>query len=589
MKTGAENIVWDLKDLFESEEEVKKSAEEVLKESREFLKKYHDVQQLFKVPDRVLQAVKELERLEEKMSRVYQYVSLKFSEDTSSVENQKLYSWVENIGNEVETNVLFLQIAFSKMSDEDYAKLLEPMKEYKHFLESARKFKDHTLSEKEEKIIVYKNSTGSNAFVKFYTKLTSKYKFRIEVDGKIETVNSSQLRALRSHPDAKVRETAIKKLFSRYKKDALSIESAYNAVAKDYDQEAKMRNYPTPNSMRNLQNEVEDEVVDALIEVTTKNNSLVNEYYKLKAKLMGVKKLKLSDVYAPVGKVQKKFTWEEATEIVRKTFHDFHPTFGKIVDEFFDKNWIHAALRPAKSGGAFCSYADPKHHPYVLVNFTGQIRDVMTLGHELGHGVHGYLSGKQNILQYSTPLTMAETASTFAEMLLMDYFLETLPSEEIIPFVSSKIEDLFATMNRQNMFTRFERAAHEKISKEGATYEELSDIYQHELETMFGDSVEYNHEFRWEWSSVPHFFHTPFYCYAYDFAQLMVLSLYQKYKKGMPHFKEKYISLLEAGGSDSPQNLLEPFGINLSDPNFWQEGFDFFNDTLMKRLREEIK
>ena len=588
METGAEKVVWDLSDLYATEELLKKDANEILERSKEFHETYHDVEALFKNPQETLKALKELEEIYSKMSRISQYVSLRFSADTSSEENKKLYAWAENVGNEVESNLLFIQIAFSKMNDDEFKRNIETLKDYKHFVESARKFRNHTLSEKEEQIIVYKNSTGSNAFVKFYTQLTSKYKFRMEIDGKTLTLNSSQLRSLRTHPDASVREKATSKLFKRYKKDALSIETAYNAVAKDYDFEAKLRNYPTPNSMRNLQNEVDDAVVDALVEVTTKNNSLVNRYYKLKAKLMKMKKLKLSDVYAPVGKTNKKFTWKEASTIVRQTFHSFHPTFGKIVDEFFDKNWIHAALKPSKSGGAFCSYADPKHHPYVLVNFTGEIRDVMTLGHELGHGVHGYLSRKQNILQYSTPLTMAETASTFAEMLLMDHFLETLPKKEIVPFVSSKIEDLFATMNRQNMFTRFERKAHQKISKEGASFEELSDIYEEELHLMFGDAVIYNPEFRWEWSSVPHFFHTPFYCYAYDFAQLMVLSLYQKYKEGMPNFKEKYIKLLESGGSDSPQNLLKPFGINLDDPNFWQGGFDFIRNTLLTKLEENI-
>ena len=588
MENGAEKVVWDLSDLYTGKEMLEKDAQEVLKESKEFHETYHDVEALFKDPNKTLQAVKELEKIYSTLARISQYVSLNFSVDTTCEENKKMYAWAENVENEVESNLLFIQIAFSKMNDDEFKRISEALKDYKHFLESARKFRNHTLSEKEEQIIVYKNSTGSNAFVKFYTQMTSKYKFKMEVDEKKLTLNSSQLRALRTHPDAKIREKAISKLFRRYRKDALSIETAYNAVAKDYDFEAKLRNYPTPNSMRNLQNEVDDSVVDALIEVTTKNNSLVNRYYKLKAKMMKVDKIKLSDVYAPIGKTSKKFTWQEASNIVRQTFHSFHETFGKIVDEFFDKNWVHAALKPSKSGGAFCSYADPSHHPYVLVNFTGEIRDVMTLGHELGHGVHGYLSRKQNILQYGTPLTMAETASTFAEMLLMDHFLETLPSEEIVPFVSSKIEDLFATMNRQNMFTRFERKAHEKISKEGASFEELSDIYENELHVMFGDSVIYNPEFRWEWSSVPHFFHTPFYCYAYDFAQLMVLSLYQRYKEGMPDFKEKYVKLLEAGGSDSPQNLLKPFGINLEDPNFWQGGFDFIKNTLMKKLEENV-
>jgi oligoendopeptidase F len=260
-----------------------------------------------------------------------------------------------------------------------------------------------------------------------------------------------------------------------------------------------------------------------------------------------------------------------------------------IVDDFFDKKWIHAAPMPAKEGGAFCAYSTPSVHPYVLLTFTGQIKDVITLGHELGHGVHGVLSSKQNILQYHTPLTMAETSSTFAEMLLMDYFLETLPQKEIVPFVASKLEDLFATMNRQNMFTRFERRAHEKISKDGATFDELSNIYDGELHTMFGDAVEYNPEFRWEWSSVPHFFHTPFYCYAYDFAQLLVISLYARYKAGMNDFKKRYIDLLSAGGSDSPEKLLAPFGVKLSDPKFWQSGFDYIEENLVKRLESEVK
>ncbi len=588
LKTGAENVIWNLDDLYSSKEKLKEDANDLLEGSKSFHEKYHDPKRLFEDPLISLKAIKELENIYSKMSRISQYVSLKFSENTSSQETKKLLSWVENVENEIESNLLFIQIAFSKMNDTEFKRIIDKLSSYRHFVESARRFRNHTLSEREEQIIVYKDSTGSNAFVRFYTQLTSKYSFKMKVDGKMQNLNASQLRSLRTHPDAMVREKASSKLFKRYKKDALSIETSYNAVAKDYDFEAKLRNYPTPNSMRNLQNEVDDLVVDALVEVTTKNNSLVNKYYKLKAKSMNVEKLKLSDIYASIGKTRKIFKWEEAKETVRKTFYSFHPTFGKIVDEFFDNNWIHAALKPAKSGGAFCSYADPKHHPYVLVNFTGQIRDVMTLGHELGHGIHGYLSRKQNILQYHTPLTMAETASTFAEMLLMDHFLETLPTEEVIPFISSKIEDLFATMNRQNMFTRFERLAHEKISKEGASFEELSDIYEEELHIMFGDSVLYNPEYRWEWSSVPHFFHTPFYCYAYDFAQLMVLSLYQRYKEGMPNFKEKYVRLLKSGGSDSPQKLLKPFEIDLKDPNFWQAGFDFVDKTLIERLESSL-
>ncbi len=586
METGAEKIVWNLKDLYNSIDDLKSDGQKVLNESIDFSKKYAGSKAFLKDPKMAKSAIETLDQIYTEFGRISQYVNLKFAENTVSDESKKLIGWFEGLETEFESNLIFFQLAIAKMTDEEFAKIISNLDRYHHFVESSRRFRDHMLSEEEEKIIVYKNVTGADAFVKFYTQLTSTYKFRIKLDGKLVTMNGGQFRSLRMSPDPDVRAKVTSKLFKRYREDALEIESAYNSVAKDYDTEARLRGYSTPNSMRNLENQVDDSVVDALVDVTTKNNSLVSRYYRVKARIMGIEKLRLSDIYAPIGRIHKIFTWEEAEKIVRKTFHDFHPEFGEIADAFFKKRWIHAAPMPAKEGGAFCSYSTPSIHPYVLLTFTGQIKDVMTLGHELGHGIHGFLSSKQNIFQYHTPLTMAETASTFAEMLLMDYFLDTLPKDEIVPFVSSKLEDLFATMNRQNMFTRFERSAHEKISKEGATYEELSDIYEKELHLMFGDSVEYDTEFRWEWSTVPHFFHTPFYCYAYDFAQLMVLSLYEQYKEGTPDFKEKYIKLLSAGGSDYPQNLLKPFDIDLRDPEFWQKGFDYIEKNLIGRLEK---
>lgn len=589
METGAEKIFWNLGDLYTSFEKLKKDGETLLDESKKFHQKYSDVGKLFQDSKTAKVSIETISNLYDRFGKISQYVYLKFAENTNSEDTKKLMAWLESVEAEFESNLVFFAIAVSKMSDSEFMRIIPELKNYHHFIESSRRFKDHVLSEKEEQIIVYKNTTGNNAFVKFYTQLTSNYKFKINLNGKMQTLNGSQFRSLRMHPDADVRKMVTSKLFKRYDKNALEIETSYNAIVKDYDTESKLRGYQTPNSMRNLDNEVSDSVVDTLVDVTTKNNALVNRYYKIKAKLMGTDKLKLSDIYAPVGNVNKLFSWSEAKETVRKTFYGFDEKFGKIADNFFEGNWIHAAPMPSKEGGAFCSYSTPSVHPYVLLTFTGQIKDVMTLGHELGHGIHGSLSSKQNILQYHTPLTTAETASTFAEMLLMDHFLETLPKPEIVPFIASKLEDLFATMNRQNMFTRFERRAHEKISSEGASFEELSSIYEDELRVMFGDAVEYNPEFRWEWSSVPHFFHTPFYCYAYDFAQLLVISLYARYKEGMSQFKERYVELLSAGGSEKPEKLLEPFGINLSDVNFWQIGFDYIAENLVKRLESAIK
>ncbi len=483
METGAERVLWNLGDIYTSQEKLKEDAENLLEKSREFHQRYSNTEKIFQDSNSAKASIEALSQLYDDFGKMSEYVQLKFAENTISDEVKKLMAWFENVETEFQSNLIFFSIAISKMSDDTFKAVIPSLEKYRHFVESSRRFKDHIFSEKEEQLIVYKNTTGPDAFVKFYTQLVSTYKFKVEMNGKMQTLNGSQLRSLRMHSDPKVREMASSRLFKRYKKDALEIESAYNAIVKDYDNEAFLRGYPTPNSMRNLDNEVNDLVVDTL----------------------------------------------------------------------------------------------------------GQIKDVMTLGHELGHGLHAVLSSKQNILQYHTPLTMAETSSTFAEMLLMDYFLDTLPKKEVIPFIASKLEDLFATMNRQNMFTRFERRAHEKISKDGATFDELSDIYNEELHTMFGDAVEYNPEFILEWSSVPHFFHTPFYCYAYDFAQLLVISLYAKYKEGMPNFKKRYIDLLSAGGSDNPERLLEPFGIKLSDPKFWQSGFNYIEENLVKRLESDVK
>lgn len=585
MESDVENVVWDLGDLYSCVEDLKKDGEKLLNDSKAFHEKFSDTQKVFADQNLTRLSIDTFSEIYDQLWKISEYAYLRFAENTVSDESKKIMAWFENLETEVQSNVMFYNIAISKISNELFEKVAPVLKDYKHYLESARRFRDHIFSEKEEQIVVYKNSTGSSAFVKLYTQLTSTYRFRIKIDGKTKILNSSQIRALRTHPDPKIREMVTSKLFKKYKSDALEIENAYNAVAKDYDVESKLRSYSSPISMRNLENEVGDDIVETLIKITSKNNTLVNRYYKAKSKLMN-QKLKLSDIYAPVGNVQRKFSWHEAKEIVRGAFYDFDERFGRIIDDFFDKNWIHAAPLPAKEGGAFCSYSTPKVHPYILLTFTGQIKDVMTLGHELGHGLHAVLSSRQNILQYHTPLTMAETASTFAEMLLMDYFLKTLSEDEVVPFIASKLEDLFATMNRQNMFTRFELRAHEKISREGATFEELSDIYNEELHEMFGDAVEYNPEFRWEWSSIPHFFHTPFYCYAYNFAQLLVISLYAKYKSGMANFKEKYVDLLSAGGSDNPENLLRFFGIDLSDTAFWQSGFDYIEENLVRRMEK---
>ena len=347
----------------------------------------------------------------------------------------------------------------------------------------------------------------------------------------------------------------------------------YDTLIQDQLTMDRLRSYPDPMAQRHLFNEIDGAAVKTMMAVVEENYGLAHDYFRLKAKLLKLPRLALYDQYAPVGKEVKPFPYQQARQVILAAFDAFDPKFRQIAAEFFDKNWIDAEIRKGKRGGAFCASPSPQLHPYILCNYDDNLRDVMTVAHELGHGLHGCLSRKQSYFNYDTPLTTAETASVFGEMLVFDYLLEHQTDREVqIALLAGKIEDIFATVFRQNVLTRFEEKAFAARTEKRLTPDALGTLWLEANGKYYGDAVEIPDGYRWGWSYIPHFIHSRFYCYSYVFGQLLVLALYRMYKDEGKSFVPKYLALLEAGGSDTPEALLKPLGVNTRSRRILAEG-----------------
>jgi len=589
IKEAIQMPTWDLTFFYNSphDERIKIDLEEGFNKAKQLKQKYYS-----KLSDPSLTSSQmkeffvEYEDLVTKVGLTAQYANLIYAADTSNELYQKLAAVCDDYLAKIEMELSFSKPSILKQSEHKLIEFIESeeLKDYRHVIEKLLKSKQHVLSEDAEKVLAAMYNSSRGGFQDLYQRLTSSYIFEIEVDGMIRTLTEPQMRSLRMHPDKDVRRRAMKILLDRYEKDQLVIEKTYNSIVKNYDTEASLRNFQEPISMRNLENEVEDEIVKTVIEVTTDNSPLVHRYYNWKTQKMGLT-LTLADIYAPLMKERKEYSFDEAKEIVLDAYYSFDEEFGQIAEYFFTEKRIDSDIRKGKRGGAFTSYVVPNKKPFILMNYTGNMNDIMTLAHELGHGIHGVLASKQNIWNFHPPLVMAEVASVFGEMLVMDAVLPTLSEEERMAFIASKIEDTFATMFRQNMFARFEITSHKMISDNGsATWKELSDLYNQELKIMFGDSVIIPDEYHFEWSSIPHMFHTPFYVYAYNFANLLVLALYEQYKIEGKSFVPKYKELLSSGASDSPEKLLQRVGIDINQKDFWKKGFEFIEKEFLSKL-----
>ncbi len=541
-------------------------------------------------PDMELETFLEVVRASEETTRIvnkiYAFAGLSFAADTQDQKAQSLVGRVQQFVAEMQNRTLFFNLWWKEVDEKIAERLLKASGDYRYYLEEMRHFKPHTLSEPEEKIINLKDVTGPKALINLYDAITNRYVFKLKVDGKVQELTRAQLQPYIQGPDADLRARAYQELYRVYGADGPILGQMYQTRARDWHNEnINLRKFSGALSVRNLANDVPDEAVNTLLEVTKKNSKIFHRYFTMKAKHLGVKKLRRYDIYAPVAKSDKPFKYNDAAKMVLESFAAFDPRIGKLARRVFEQDHLDSEVRKGKQGGAFCVSITPEMTPYVLLNYAGRARDVATMAHELGHAIHAMLAAHHNAFTFHSSLPLAETASTFGEMILNEKLLAEEKHEAVRRDILFKqMDDAFATVLRQVYFALFEREAHEMVQKNAST-DELSAAYMKNLKEQFGDSVELSDEFKWEWVSIPHIYHTPFYVYAYAFGQLLVFSLYQQFKAEGNSFKPKYLKILSAGGSEAPVKILAEAGIDIRSAKFWQGGFDVL-DKLVSALEK---
>ena len=567
---------WSLKDIFPSADspEMETAFKQAEKMVADFEKKRNVLTDDIST-NLFLEIIKELEALTHQLRLINDYAELWFTEDTQNQKAQSLAARSEQFVTEQSNKIIFFNLWWKDVSDTKAKSLMEASGDYRYWLEEMRHFKPYTLSESEEKIINIKDLTGFSALSRLYDSITNRYTFRVKVDGKEQDLTRGELMSLVRRPDADLRASAYQKLYQVYGDEGPILGQIYQTIIRDWHNEnIGLRKFKTPISARNLGNDIPDDVVDTLLDVCKKNAPVFHRFFRLKAKLLKVDNIQRYDVYAPVAEASKNFSFGMATELVLDSFQEFDPRFAQLAHKVFTQGHIDSEVRKGKRAGAFCATVSPDLTPWVLTNYQGKAEDVATLAHELGHAIHSMLASDHSIFTQHSCLPLAETASTFGEMMLIDRLLSEEKDEGVRRFLLFKqVDDSYATIMRQSYFAMFEKTAHD-MTLNGASVNDLADAYFKNLQDQFGDSLVLGDEFRWEWVSIPHFYHTPFYVYAYAFGQLLVLSLYKQFKDEGDSFKPRYIHMLSTGGSKAPMQILDEAGMDVRKAEFWQGGFD---------------
>jgi oligoendopeptidase F len=533
-------------------------------------------------------AVDELEALFTPLSRAGAYAGLLFAADTAEPRHGALMQRVQERSSAIRNHVVFFELEWVAVDDAPAAVLLaDPaLARRRHHLASARRYRPHVLSEPEEKLLEETANTGRRAFARLFDEHLGALRFRLEHGGHVEELGEEELLAKLHESDRTLRQAAAASLTEGLRSNARTLAFVFNTLVQDKAVSDRWRHYDSPMTERHLANETDAASVEALLSACESRAGLVARYYRLKARLLGLGVLEDFDRYAPILADEGTRSFEDARRIVLDAYRDFSPQLSGIADEFFTGRWIDAELRPGKRGGAFCASTTPELHSYVMLNYTGNLRDVMTLAHELGHGVHQMLARPQGLFAQDTPLTTAETASVFGEMLVFRRLLreETDPRQRLA-LLCGKLEDAFATVFRQVVMTRFEEALHGARRTEGElTIERINALWLAANRPMFGDAVRLSEDYGYWWLYIPHFVHTPFYCYAYAFGELLVLALVRRYDEEGEAFVPRYLDLLAAGGSDAPPRLLAKLDLDITDPAFWNGGL-----SLLEAMVEEAE
>jgi len=580
---------WNLTSLYASPDDpaVSRDLEESLKAARGFQAEYQGKEIASLDPPEFLRALIKYEAILEEGLKPFLYGSLLFSEDSQNPRYKSLLQKGKEGWNELENQVLFFRLALTGLPDSSLKTFLDypPLQPYRHALEFHRRFHPFTLAEKEEALVNRKNLTGRAALTSLFDEFTGSFVFPLKIGEEEKELTGSEMLALLHSPDRDLREKAFRTFLQYHGQNSLVLAALFNALILDHRVEDEFRGYQGPMHRTHLENEIRPEVVDLMMGVTESHYPLAQEYFQIKACLLGLPKLKNSDLYAPLPGGHREIPWPAAKDLLLRSFGGFHPLFGRIAGEFFEKQWVEARIRKGKYGGAFCSGLTPALPPYLVLNYTGNLRDALTLAHEMGHGIHFYLARRQTLLNFDPPLTLAETASVFGEMMMVQALLRDEGDLEVRQaLLGAEIEDIIATVFRQNVLTRFEQAVYDLRRDHLLTGEELGDLWWRENERLFGQTVEMVPEYRWGWSYISHFIHSRFYCYSYIFGELVVLTLYEKYLEEGKAFIPAFIHLLESGGSDSPDKLLARLGLDINRPDFWERGF-----KVIRSLVDELK
>jgi oligoendopeptidase F len=581
--TDVADVAWDLEPLVDGQGEagVERQLDEAQQRAEAFAAQHGGkIDQLDGAGLR--DAMLELAELQELVGRAGSYAALNFSTDTADPARGALMQKVQERGTVIETTLLFVELEWAALDDDKVEELLagEGLDFCRHYLQNARRYRPHLLSEPEEKILAEKRVTGGSAWERLFSEQTSA--IEVDIEGVDEPVALDVALSRLLSPDREVRRSVAASVTSALQPSLRTRGYIFNTLLADKTTDDRLRNYPHWLAARNLANEASDESVEALVSAVRARYDIPQRWYRLKAKLLGIDKLADYDRSCELGD-DATVGWDEARELVLDAYGSFSGELGDLARGFFDGNYVDAPVRPGKRGGAFCAYTTPSQHPYVLLNWTSKRRDVLTLAHELGHGVHAALARPQGVYHQGTPLTLAETASVFGETIVFGRLLEeTTGADERLALLAGALDDAIATVFRQVAMNRFEHLVHTARREEGElSIDRFGELWHESQSELFGDSVEVTEGYRTWWSYIPHFIGTPGYVYAYAYGQLLALSVYQRYEETGAAFVPSYLELLSAGGSRSPEALGELVGIELADPGFWDKGLALVEQRLL--------
>ncbi len=518
--------------------------------------------------------LKEIEDIVESMNTLGAYAFLWSAENTTNQTARAFENQIRSRLAEWSPRLLFFDLWWQNLTTKQTNRLSKKAQRYHYHLDTLTRLQTHTLRESEERIVSMKNTTGRQALEALYGVTTNSLSFPLKYQGRTKQLTREELMGYVRNPSAAIRRGAYQSLFTVYGAQRDLLGDMYKHLVQDWSNEGvHLRQYSSPIAVRNTTNDLPEQAVDALLSTCRKNVGVFQAYFQLKKRLLKLKTFQRYDLYAPYGHKSRRYSFSRAEHIVMDAYQNFSPTLADLASRVLREQHVDAAIRPGKMGGAFCYSVRPKQTPYVLVNFTGEARDVSTLAHELGHAVHAMLAEHHSVLTFHSALPLAETASIFGEQLLSDSLLSQ-ESDRMTKasLLLGQLDDLYATIMRQAFFVQFEIEAHRMVAA-GATSDELAATYLTLLREQFGKAVQVGEEFRWEWLAIPHIFASPFYCYSYSFGNLLVLALFQQYKKEGQTFIPKYLELLGGGGSASPQTLLTPLGVDVNSQKFWQGGF----------------